>query len=62
VMPAQSGIWAITDGKRQADDEIAARLDTPDRWCPSGANASTSSACPDWPINPGEDDPRVFSP
>jgi DDE superfamily endonuclease len=32
------------------------------RWCPSGANASTTNACPDWPINPGEDDPRVFPP
>src|ERR1700752_272264 len=33
-----------------------------DRWCPSGANASTSSACPDLPISPGEDDPPVFPP
>jgi hypothetical protein len=32
------------------------------RWCPSGANASTSSACPDLPISPGEDGPRVFPP
>jgi len=34
----------------------------PAKWYPSGANASTSNACPDWPINPGEDDPRVFPP
>src|SRR5882724_8500573 len=33
-----------------------------DRWCPSGANASTSSACPDLPINPREDDPPQFFP
>src|SRR6185503_10017094 len=33
-----------------------------DRWYPSGANASTSSACPDLPISPGEDDPPVFPP
>jgi len=33
-----------------------------DRWCPSGANASTSNACPDLPISPGEDDPPVFPP
>src|SRR6476469_7462092 len=33
-----------------------------DRWYPSGANASTSSACQDLPISPGEDDPPVFPP
>src|SRR6476620_5861217 len=33
-----------------------------DRWYPSGANASTSSVCPDLPISPGEDDPPVFPP
>ena len=43
------------------NDEIAARLDTP-RQVVCGANASTSSACPDLPISPGEDDPPVFPP
>ena len=32
------------------------------RWCPSGANASTTSVWPAWPICLGEDGPRVFPP
>jgi hypothetical protein len=50
-------VLLAADGLR--NDEIAARLDTPDRSFPSGANASTSSAWPASRSNHGPGGPRL---
>src|SRR6476469_10669314 len=47
-------VWATTRSRRAWTHH--------GRWCPSGANASTTSVWPAWPICLGEDGPRVFPP